>query len=52
MDWTAWLVVLAIVGMSGFLVRHVGINLSATSVLFGTIYAYIFGLFIVIWNIM
>lgn len=33
MDWTAWLVVLAIVGMSGFLVRHVGINLSATSVL-------------------
>ena len=35
MDWTAWLVVLAIVGMGGFLVRYVGINLSATSVLLG-----------------
>lgn len=33
MDATAWLVVLAIVGVGGFLVRHVGINLSSTAVL-------------------
>lgn len=35
MDWTAWLVVVAILGVAMFLVRHVGINLSATSVLLG-----------------
>jgi hypothetical protein len=33
MDWTAWLVGMAMIGAGLFLVRHIGINLSATSVL-------------------
>lgn len=33
MDWTTWLVAMAMTGAGLFLVRHIGINLSATSVL-------------------
>ena len=33
MDWSAWLVAIAMTGAGLFLVRHIGVNMSATSVL-------------------